>query len=52
MIMLSHRLDRLHYLVRTGRDSGIDWRDAVTMPDVDWNEMYAGYAGWWKQKSR
>ncbi len=46
------RLDRLQYLVDTRRDGGIDWRDALTMSDTDWHEMYTEYKEWWARRGR
>mmetsp|Transcript_20964 Transcript_20964/g.45882 ORF Transcript_20964/g.45882 Transcript_20964/m.45882 type:complete len:563 (+) Transcript_20964:178-1866(+) len=46
------RYDRLSYLVTTRRDRGISYKEALTMPDEDFVDMYPGYIGWWKEQGR
>ena len=44
------RLDRLDYLVSTRRDRGISYKQALTMPDDEFGEMYAGFKQWRAQR--
>lgn len=46
------RLDRLQYLTATLRDGGIKWHVALTMPEAEWLDMYAGYKAWWAKAGR
>lgn len=46
------RLDRLQYLVSTLRDGGIKWHMALTMPEMDWLDMYSGYKAWRTKQGR
>jgi hypothetical protein len=49
---LLYRFDRLQYLISTLRDGGIKWHVALTMPEVDWQDMYSGYKAWWAKRGR
>lgn len=47
-----HRFERLTYLITTLRDQGIGYREALSMVDPAFNEMYPGFKAWRHLKGR
>jgi hypothetical protein len=41
--LLCARYDRLDYLVQTRRDGAVGFKEALTIPEEEFRDMYPGY---------
>ncbi|KAG2432427.1 hypothetical protein HYH02_012998 [Chlamydomonas schloesseri] len=48
----SDRYERLEYLTRTGRDGAMGFKEALSLEDADFLEVFPGYSQWRREQGR
>ncbi|KAG2439583.1 hypothetical protein HXX76_004935 [Chlamydomonas incerta] len=48
----SDRYERLEYLARTGRDGAMGFKEALSLEEVDFAEVFPGYSEWRREQGR